>query len=75
MTPLYWLILACVAASVGWSAYEALRMRLHRMKADQMLSLTASVIQKLDKRLTMAVENDRLIATKIAEMTRRLKDK
>jgi hypothetical protein len=61
---------ASFAFPVTWSAYEAYRMRRHRMKTDLMLSLTACVIQKLDRRLTMAVENDRAIAQQIAEMTR-----
>jgi hypothetical protein len=70
MTPFHSLILACVAASVGWSAYEAYRMRRHRMKTDLLMSVTACCVQNLDKRLTMAVENDRAIAQQIAEMTR-----
>ena len=70
MTPFHSLILACVAASVGWSAYEAYRMRRHRMKTDLLMSVTACCVQNLDKRLTLAVQNDQAIADKIAELSR-----
>jgi hypothetical protein len=70
MTPFHSLILACVAASVGWSAYEAYRMRRHRIKTDLLMSVTACCVQNLDKRLTLAVQNDQAIADKIAELSR-----
>jgi hypothetical protein len=70
MTPFQTLIVSCVAASVAWSAYEAYRMRRHRLKTDLLMSVTTCVIQKIDKRLTMAVENDQAIAAKIAELSR-----
>ena len=62
---------ACFGLPVAWSAYEAYRMRRSRLKTDLLMSVTTCVIQKLDKRLTLAVENDQAIAAKIAELSRR----
>ena len=61
---------ACFGLPVAWSAYEAYRMRRHRLKTDLLMSVTTCVIQKLDKRLTMAVENDQAIAETLQRLSR-----
>jgi hypothetical protein len=61
---------ASIALPVTWSAYEAYRMRRHRLKTDLLMSVTACCVENLDKRLTLAVQNDQAIAAKIAELSR-----
>ena len=59
-----------IACPVAWSAYEAYRMRRHRLKTDLLMAVATSSIINLDKRLTLAVQNDQAIAAKIAELSR-----
>jgi hypothetical protein len=61
---------ASIALPVAWSAYEAYRMRRHRLKTDVLMAVATSSIINLDKRLTLAVQNDQAIAAKIAELSR-----
>jgi hypothetical protein len=61
---------ACFGLPVAWSAYEAYRMRRHRLKTDLLMAVATSSIINLDKRLTLAVQNDQAIAAKIAELSR-----
>jgi hypothetical protein len=61
----------CFGGPVAWSAYEAYRMRRSRLKTDLLMSVTACCVENLDKRLTLAVQNDQAIAAKIAELSRR----
>ena len=70
MTPAQSLILVCFTIAVGWSACEAYRMRRHRLKTDLLMAVATSSIINLDKRLTLAVQNDQAIAAKIAELSR-----
>jgi hypothetical protein len=60
-----------IGLPVAWSAYEAFKMRRHRMKTDVLMAVATSTIVNLDKRLTLAVANDQAIAAKIAELSRR----
>ena len=60
-----------IGLPVAWSAYEAYRMRRSRLKTDLLMSVTACCVENLDKRLTLAVQNDQAIAAKIAELSRR----
>lgn len=71
MTPAQSLILVCLTIAVGWSAYEAYRMRRHRLKADLLMAVTTCTIINLDKRLTLAVQNDAAIAEAIIAMKSR----
>jgi hypothetical protein len=41
------------------------------MKTDVLIAVATSTIVNLDKRLTLAVQNDQAIAAKIAELSRR----
>jgi hypothetical protein len=45
-------------------------MRRHRLKTDVLMAVATSSIINLDKRLTLAVQNDQAIAAKIAELSR-----
>ena len=60
-----------IGLPILWSAYEAFKMRRHRMKTDVLIAVATSTIVNLDKRLTLAVQNDQAIAAKIAELSRR----
>jgi hypothetical protein len=70
MTWTQFLGVLCFALPVAWSAYEAYRMRRSRLKTDLLMSVTACCVENLDKRLTLAVQNDQAIAAKIAELSR-----
>ena len=63
-----------MALSIGlpilWSAYEAYRMRRHRLKTDLLMAVATSSIINLDKRLTMAVQNDAAIAETLQRLSR-----
>ena len=59
-----------IGLPILWSAYEAFKMRRHRMKTDVLMAVATSTIVNLDKRLTLAVQNDQAIAAKIAELSR-----
>jgi hypothetical protein len=71
MTPAQSLMLACFTIAVGWSAYEAYRMRRHRLKTDLLMSVTTCTLINLDKRLTLAVQNDAAIAEAITALKSR----
>ena len=70
MTPTHVLLIACLSSVVGWSAYEAFRMRRHRMKTDLLMAVTTVTIINLDKRLTLAVQNDAAIAETLQRLSR-----
>ena len=62
---------ACFALPVTWSAYEAFRMRRARLKTDVLMAVATSSIINLDKRLTLAVQNDAAIAEAITALKSR----
>jgi hypothetical protein len=64
------LTVLCFALPVTWSAYEAFRMRRHRMKTDILMAVTTCTIVNLDKRLTLAVQNDQAIAETLQRISR-----
>jgi hypothetical protein len=68
----YFRVLAvlAIALPVAWSAYEAYRMRRHRMKTDILMAVTTCTIVNLDKRLTLAVQNDQAIAETLQRISR-----
>jgi hypothetical protein len=68
----YFRVLAvlAIALPVAWSAYEAFRMRRHRLKTDILMAVTTCTIVNLDKRLTMAVANDAAIAEALQRISR-----
>jgi hypothetical protein len=68
----YFRVLAvlAIALPVAWSAYEAFRMRRHRMKTDILMAVTTCTIVNLDKRLTLAVANDQAIAETLQRISR-----
>ena len=68
----YFRVLAvlAIALPVAWSAYEAFRMRRHRLKTDILMAVTTCTIVNLDKRLTMAVANDQAIAETLQRISR-----
>ena len=59
-----------IALPVAWSAYEAFRMRRHRLKTDVLMAVTTCTIVNLDKRLTLAVQNDQAIAETLQRISR-----
>jgi hypothetical protein len=59
-----------IALPVAWSAYEAFRMRRHRLKTDLLMSVTTCTLVNLDKRLTLAVQNDQVIAETLQRISR-----
>lgn len=60
------LAVVCLACFIGWSAYEAFRMRRHRLKTDLQLSLVTAILQILEKRQDVALQNDQAIARTLA---------
>jgi hypothetical protein len=68
----YFRVLAvlAIALPVAWSAYEAFRMRRHRLKTDILMAVTTCTIVNLDKRLTLAVQNDAAIAETLQRISR-----
>jgi hypothetical protein len=59
-----------IGLPVTWSAYEAFRMRRHRIKTDILMAVTTCTLVNLDKRLTMAVANDQAIAETLQRISR-----
>jgi hypothetical protein len=59
-----------IGLPVAWSAYEAFRMRRHRLKTDVLMAVTTCTIVNLDKRLTLAVQNDAAIAETLQRISR-----
>jgi hypothetical protein len=68
----YFRVLAvlAIALPVTWSAYESFRMRRHRLKTDLLMAVTTCTIVNLDKRLTLAVQNDAAIAEALQRISR-----
>lgn len=72
MTWTHTLAVACLACFIGWSAYEAFRMRRHRLKTDLQLSLVTAILQVLEQRQDVALQNDQAIARTLSAIETKL---
>jgi len=72
MTWTHTLAVACLACFIGWSAYEAFRMRRHRLKTDLQLSLVTAILQVLEQRQDVALQNDQAIARTLSTIETKL---
>jgi hypothetical protein len=70
MTPSQTLIAACLACFIGWSAYEAFRMRRSRLKTDLQLTIVTAILQMMEKRQDVALQNDAAIAETLQRISR-----
>ena len=62
----------CFGGPVAWSAYEAFRMRRHRLKTDLQLSLVTAILQVLEQRQDVALQNDQAIARTLSVIETKL---